>query len=284
MCDENATCTDTPTSYTCECNPGWTGTGVKLDPSRTSGDTRGCFAPPGPSVDSCNDENGVIELTATLRNVGEYGQDGTTSEITFARADLTPSFETDGGVNYLVMTKVLGGDECTEIVVDGVTVCSQVAEQVTLRCRYSLEDQDLTDDFQVTGQDTTSTAEGVGTLDYTLEVEQNKAIGDEIKFTVTPVNGGLVYATVKSCDVTRGTAALTIVGHGAEHCTNPAVNVKALTALFTSQNEIEGSWTAFKWSTSVSDADAEDQGLTCKIGLSENASTDAVTDCQLSNE
>ena len=225
------------------------------------------------TVDSCNDANDVIEMKVTLRG-REF-----TGERTYTVDDLQSSFSG----NYLIMTKTLGGDGCVPITVDGVQVCSQVDETITLQCKYSLADQTVTDTFDVTGQDTTATAENTGTLKYNLSVEDNKAIGDEVTFTITPVNKGLVYATVKSCDVTNNAAGntdqVTIIGHKADHCVNDLVGAKAITSLFTSNDVIQGSWEAFKWSTSKSDADAESQGLSCKIGLSENASTDPVNIC-----
>ena len=60
-----------------------------------------------------------------------------------------------------------------------------------------MADQVIDDTFSVTGQNTEATFEGVGTLDYTISVEEDKAIGDAVKFTITPVNENLVYATVK---------------------------------------------------------------------------------------
>ena len=81
------------------------------------------------TVDSCNNSDKVIEMTATLRNVaGEYGQDND-GVITFARNELTPKFSG----NLLIMEKVLGGGDCTRTSVDGVEVCTTVAETVT-RC------------------------------------------------------------------------------------------------------------------------------------------------------
>ena len=236
---------------------------------------------PAVVVNSCNKPNGEIELRAILRDVkGNYGQDAN-GMVAFDRFELRSSFENKDGVDYLVMTRVIGRD-CIEIIVDGVTVCSEVGEKFTLRCLYSLEDRAIRKSFDVTGQDTLGSAENTGTLGYNLVVEENKNIGETIKFTITPVNAGLVYATVKSCDVTKGDKALTIVGHGADHCTNPIVNAQAITGLFTSQNKVEGSWTAFKWST-TSENNVEDQGLVCTIGLSEDASTAPVTPCELSN-
>lgn len=235
------------------------------------------------TVDSCNDDDGVIQLTATLRNIsGAYGQNAE-GEITFTRDELTPSFDTD---NNLVMSVDLGGDGCTQAQVDGVSVCTGVGETITLQCKYSLADVQIEDSFEVTGQDTATTAEGTGSLGYTLSVEDNKAIGESVQFTITPVNEGLVYATVKHCEVTNGAAdnddELTIIGHGVEGCTNPVVNAAADTTRFTSQEEIQGTWTAFKWSTAAAD-NVEAQGLRCTIGLSQLASQVDVEDCELTN-
>ena len=118
---------------------------------------------------------------------------------------------------------------------------------------------------------------------YRIVVEDNKEIGDRVKFTITPVNEGLVFATVKSCDVTRGTDELTIIGHGADQpCTNPIVQAAAETPFFSSKGEIEGSWKAFKWSTKQEN-NLETQGLSCTIGLSKSASAYAVVPCTASN-
>ena len=220
-------------------------------------------------------------MTATLRNVaGSYGQNGD-GVISFARDELTPRFSG----NFLIMEKVLGGGDCTRTSVDGVDVCTQVAETVTLQCKYSLEEQTIADEsFDVTGQDVAAIAENTGTLDYTLAVSDTNAIGDKVTFTITPKNAGLVYATIKSCDVTRDSDELTIIGHGSDHCLNSVVNAEETTAGFTSNGPIQGAWTAFKWSTATTSDDAESQGLKCTIGLSQTASTDAVEACTLSNE
>ena len=120
---------------------------------------------PDATINSCNDNSGLIELTATLENVvGDYGQDKTSGRVSFPRDQLTSSFSEDG--NFLIMSKVLGGDGCTKVKVDGVDVCSEVDEKLTLQCKYSLDDLTIGDKFQVTGQDTSVTAEGSGTLDY----------------------------------------------------------------------------------------------------------------------
>ena len=248
---------------------------IKEAPTPTSAST---------SVDSCNDENGVIQMQVTLRgHSGTYaGIDPATGKGTFAIDDLEASFSDDG--DWLIMEKELGGTGCTQIEVDGVNVCSQVGETITLQCRYSLAEQTIADtDFKVTGQDTATEAENTGTLEYSLVVEDNKKIGDVIKFTISPKNSGLVYATIKSCDVTRGTDRLTIIGHGDDDkCKNPVVNVESLTDYWSSQGAIEGTWTAFKWSTTA-DNNVETQGLSCKIALSQAIDSSDIQECEAEN-
>ena len=211
-------------------------------------------------------------LDGQAGNYPEFS-DGTAE---FTADQLESSFVSEGGVNFLVLTKVVGGTDCLEIEVDGVKVCKEVAEQITLKCMYSLADVDLSDDFSVSGQDTLATAENTGTLGYSLEVN-DADIGDPVTFTVIPKNPGLVYATIKSCDVKKGTDEITIVGHNAESCTNAVVNVKDITDNLTSKDNIQGQLKSFKWSTSG--ASVEAQTLTCTIGLTENESSVEVEDC-----
>ena len=92
-------------------------------------------------------------------------------------------------------------------------MCTDTAENFTFKCRYSLADQTVTDNYEVTGQDTEALAEGTGTLGYSLSVTtKNVEIGDDVSFTVTPTNPGLVYATIKSCDVSYDSQDVTIIG------------------------------------------------------------------------
>ena len=238
-------------------------------------------APSTSTVDSCNGADDIVEMSVTLRgHSGTYDGIDANGQGKFGLDQLAKKFE--GG--FLILEKVFGGEECTKITVDGVEVCSEVAEKFTMRCKYSLADQTLDEaSFQVTGQDVAKEAENTGTLKYTLSVDDDKAIGDEITFTITPANLGLVYATVKSCDVTKDTDKLTIIGHGnQDHCTNSVVGAEALTNNFSSNNAIQGKWTAFKWATDAANS-VESQGLECTIELSENASSDAVEDCSAAN-
>ena len=232
------------------------------------------------TVDSCNNEKGEVEMKVTLRgHTGSYEGIDAHGQGTFNVDQLTKKFEGDN----LILEKVFGGDECTKIQVDGVKVCSAVAEKIIVQCMYSLEDQTLDEaPFQVIGQNTEAAAKNSGTLAYNMEVEKDKSIGQDINFRITAVNPGLVYATIKSCDIVKESVKLTIIGHGADHCVNPIVGAAALTDNFSSDNVIEGKWTAFKWSTTTENS-IESQALECIISLSENQSDNAVENCQLEN-
>ena len=227
-------------------------------------------------------------MAVTLRNYSgrSYpGIDPTTGKGVFTVDQLQSSFSDDG--EFLYMDKVLGGTGCIQIKVDGVDVCKEVGETITLRCKYPLADQVISDTYQVSGQDTEAAAENTGTLSYNLRVDQDSwAIGDEVTFTIDPVNSNLVYATIKECHVTKTVnnvkQELTIIGHGADYCTNPVVGAGITN--FSEKSSLTGTWTAFKWSTATTDADAEDQGLSCTIGLSQNQANDnVVQDCTLAN-
>ena len=97
------------------------------------------------------------------------------------------------------MTKVLGDTGCNETQIDGVSVCVQASETIILRCLYSLDDVVVTDNFEVSGHDQIieNDAESFGQRGYQVNVEEGKGIGDTIKFTIRPLNPGIVFATVK---------------------------------------------------------------------------------------
>ena len=102
---------------------------------------------------------------------------------------------------------------CPKIKVDGVDVCVDTAENFTFKCKYSLADQTVSDNYDVTGQNTEAQAEGTGTLGYSLSVTTpNVEIGEKVSFRVTPTNPGLVFATIKSCDVSYNGDDVTIIG------------------------------------------------------------------------
>ena len=237
-------------------------------------------------VDSCNDENGAVEMKVTLKNhKGTYEGIDENGKGTFGADQLTKKVEED----FLIMEKVFGSDECTKTEVQGTEICSDVGEKIIAQCKYPLEEQTVKteDGFAVAGQnnevEADNVSQAIGTLKYTMEVDNDKNIGQEISFKLTPATPGLVYATIKSCDVILGSRKLTIIG-GSETagCTEAILGVAALTENFSSDNVIEGKWTAFKWST-TSENSVESQTLECTIGFSETPSPVAVEDCPADN-
>ena len=198
----------------------------------------------------------------------------------------------------LVLSTTVGSTSGERVSIDGVSVCVDTGESFTFKCRYPLTDQTVTDQFDVSGQDTESSAANtgkkdyltmifskyLGTLGYTLTTDQTNEIGDEVNFTITPKNPDLVFATVKSCDVSRAGQSITIIGHKQEKCLNPLIGASAKSnKTFSSKQSIHGSWTAFKWATSRGLADQEAQSLSCTIGLSKTKDTSRAENCATGN-
>jgi len=244
-------------------------------------------------VDQC-DANGVIEMKARMRKstIGPIAPTGFTDvtgdfyEGTFAQAELASSFE---GTDWLVMTKTVAETYAVTVVAaDGsdVIVYKQGGHSVTLTCKYSLADKNLVDGFTVSGSDHHDDTVGTGELGYDLEMVQDCEldatsctlfkIGSTVGFTITPENPDLVFASVKTCEVHRGGNNVQIIGEFGDMCLNKFL--KADLTVFTGQQTLEGSFTAFKWSTTVGDADPEEQKLHCTIGLSKTASTSIPSD------
>ena len=233
-------------------------------------------------VTQCNKDNGEVAIHAKLNFSpgGEtYGEFDTNGEAVWDVNDagVTTSFDNQ---NNLVLTKILGSADCDRVTVDGVSVCVDPAERLTFTCKYPLGDQTVTDAYQVTGQDTQTSAENTGTLQYSLEVDANTEIGDTVNFRITPVNSGLVAATIKHCNVEKASDQVTIIGHNADTCKQTSINVNDATPGFSSKSVINGSWTAFKWSTAITNNDAEDQSLVCVISLTQNIDATPAVPCQ----
>ena len=117
-----------------------------------------------------------------------------------------------------------------------------------------------------------------------MTTDQSTEIGDEVNFTITPSNPDLVFATVKSCDVSRAGQSITIIGHKQEKCLNTLIGASAKdNRTFSSKQSIHGSWTAFKWATSRGLADQEAQALSCTISLSKTKSSSRAEKCITGN-
>merc|ERR1719454_396252 len=267
-------------------NPAATTTPNTLTTTPTTKRTTAAVA----EVLNCNDPTTkVVQIKAGITNPTNdpktsdgWSKDGSKWVKTYALADLgTPTFITEGGKDWMVLTATKGTTGCEEITVDGVYLCKDIGESYSFKCKYDLSDQKIKDTFSVTGQDTEATAEGTGTLSYTIEVDDNVEIGDTVNFTIKPVSPGLVYATATECNVKFNTQEVTIFGHKKPKCITSAVGSKWATTndKASSQNDIKGEWTAFKWSTSTTKTDAESQTFECTIALSKDQDTTAVQNC-----
>ena len=193
----------------------------------------------------------------------------------FKREELNKSFVDHEELGpMLVMTAVV--KDSKPISLPGQTIYDDAGHELDFACSYGLGDRVVQDNFHVGGTDLNLIAEQRGTLGYTLQVEKSSSlmIGTAVNFVITPKNPGLVYATVKSCDVFKGDEnddGVTIIGmnsmgQDADMCVNPIINSQLQT--FSSKEALIGSWTAFKWNTDRLQSNAEGQTLSCKIGLS----------------
>merc|ERR1712193_57262 len=201
---------------------------------------------------------------------------------TYALADLgNPEFIKEGEEDWMVLTATEGTTGCEKIKVDGVDICKDIGESYSFKCKYNLKDQTIKDTFSVTGQDTEVDAEGIGELSYTIEVDENVEIGETVNFTINPASPGLVFATATECHVKNENQEVTIFGHRTPKCYTSAVGAKWATtnANPSSKNNIKGEWTAFKWSTSTDDTDAESQTFECTIALSKEQDPKTTTTC-----
>ena len=253
--------------------------------------TSTCDVRSGQMTVMCNNSaDDTVEMTAAVRKDQVHGKpsaeftdtgDGYWQAI-YTAAQLAPSksfesnveFQGVAAADYLVLSKTVDLP-CKNIRVDGVDVCQKVGSGLTWTCRYSLADQTKTDAYTVTGQDTQATADGIGTLNYVLEVLADKSIGEQVQFEIRPVNEGLVTADIKHCEVAEsadaGAAKVSIIGDDTDatkdKCYVSSIN-SGLTE-HTGTGTLSGYWNAFKWSTS-DNTDAENQQLSCSIALSQN--------------
>ena len=76
----------------------------------------------------------------------------------------------------------------------------------------------------------------LGKLEYELNVDPTVIIGQQLEFELRPKNPGLVYATVKSCDVIYNNQAMAIFGYNSQSkCENFWLGAKWITDYASSQ-------------------------------------------------
>ena len=180
----------------------------------------------------------------------------------------------------------------------GIYVSSNVA--ITFRCRFSLADMDVSNEYGVAGQDQEVdrdnfdgeevVREVYGTLGYKLEIDDSHYLGGPVTFTIKPVDAGQVAARAKSCDVSKvpeegeegEPKSVRMFGENGEYCGEKFVNFQVGEG-WGSDGTQHFSFKAFKWSTDVADDTEEAQRLNCRIEFAQDEAgfTDDVTpaDC-----
>lgn len=212
------------------------------------------------SVQSCNDGAGKIEMVASIRNprgripAGFVQVDKREHQKVYQFADMEQEFVNEIGKDWMKLSATVGFTECEEFTVDGQVLCKDYAREYTFVCRYELGDHDVANSFVVSGQDKLVAAEGTGELLYTLEGESRKilaktklfpvdesvAIGKAVNLRIVPVNPGVVFATVKSCDVIFNNVHVTIFGHKVDKCLTTVLGSSWQTYYASSTETIRG--------------------------------------------
>ena len=134
---------------------------------------------------SCNNDQNEVRMkvkvagSVVMQDIGDVhgwtdNNDGTfEKEWQTGDFDLTDQTEYYEESGYLVLSKT-AVSPCTEKVVGGVTVCTKTGHTLVFKCRYPLVEQNLAKDFSVTGSDAQDDISGVGKLQYTLSVDQER--------------------------------------------------------------------------------------------------------------
>jgi len=251
---------------------------------------------PVPYVNKCNNDDGEMILDVTLSGVEQSPGEGWNADDknTYSRVyaannpELKIKFVEDNTGKYLHLTKELYGGDITDCVgfvnQDGEKVCFEAdAAAFMFTCIYDLADQTLDDNYVVGPANIThSEAIGTGSVNYILEVEEEVAMGDVIKFQIIPKTPNVVFATVKSCTVKQGANNnVPIFGYN----NKPMCFLEPAEAGWTNDASslvtIDGYWRSFQWYDNGV-LEKEPQSLVCTIGLSGTKNPDTPEACDFS--
>jgi len=161
-------------------------------------------------------------------------------------------------------------------IVTGEQVFVDTGHNYKFICKYPLDDQTITDGYQVSGSDLEDSATGVGQLKYNVILAADTyKISETVSFTIEPLSPGLVYARAMKCSISNvvQNVQVAIFGqdndkHADQYCVNPLISF-AIGAGYGSMATQNFTYMAFKWSTDRSAAvNLEDQRLVCQIELS----------------
>ena len=105
---------------------------------------------------------------------------------TYTFGELEEAFVSDEqNKQWMTMSVTAGSTSCEKNNVDGIEICKDIGREYTFVCRYALEEQGVSLNFDVSGSDYQATIEGQpgqGKLSYTLEEWFNYS-----KFSLTSV-------------------------------------------------------------------------------------------------
>jgi len=249
-----------------------------------------------PVINSCNNEDGEMELDLCIKGISEPPSDqwylnsddgGYYRKVAANDTDVTKEFTQDESGNDILKLSISTSktDElCETVVLNGIEVCMEAFEaSYMFTCIYDLGDQTLEQDVTVGVNVVTEVgvaAESTGTINYELTVDNDSVVmGEMVNFTIRPKNPDIVYATAKSCAVKLGDEEIKIFGYSKDMCYLEEAGA-SWTSSASATGNISGSWRAFQWVNNGLSS-SEDQKLSCLIGLSEMQSTETTDKCEL---
>merc|ERR1711937_91867 len=232
-------------------------------------------------------DDAKIQMTATVlesevaRDLTEDGFTLTNGVYTkvwtagqFTSADMSVDDSGD-----LVLSKQVS-KSCSTTNVDGVDVCIATGHTLDFKCTYGLGTKTVHSTFDVSGHDTIDSAEGVGTLNYNLVVDDNAVdIGETVSVTISPVNEIGIWARLQDCQVTYQSVPVSILDwSAADNEINPVCDLTAAVETGISQKDLKFSWSAFKWATQTVGG-IEQQEISCEISLSKDEPAYQIDGC-----
>merc|ERR1711937_449821 len=233
-------------------------------------------------------DDAKIQMTATVlesevaRDLTEDGFTLTNGVYTkvwtagqFTSADMSVDDSGD-----LVLSKQVS-KSCSTTNVDGVDVCIATGHTLDFKCTYGLGTKTVHSTFDVSGHDTVDSAEGVGTLNYNLVVDDNAVdIGETVSVTISPVNEIGIWARLQDCQVTYKSVPVSILDwSAADNEINPVCDLNAAVETGISQKDLKFSWSAFKWATQTDMDRVEQQEISCEISLSKDEPAYQIDGC-----
>jgi len=116
-------------------------------------------------------------------------------------------------------------------VVTGEQVFVDTGHNYRFICKYPLDDQIITDGYQVSGSDFNGAGSGVGQLKYNVKLAANTyKISETVSFTIEPLSPGLVYARAMKCSISNVVQNVQVAIFGQDnekyanqYCVNPAI-------------------------------------------------------------